>query len=435
MRRLLTLTLLTAAAGSLAAADWPGFRGTGNGATVEKNLPTAWTQTENVAWAVDLPGYGQSSPVTWGGTVYVTAVSGDQREKGYVVALDARTGKEKWRHTFAPTQKAAWSYTVSRAAPTPCVDADGVYCFFEGGNLVALTHAGQPRWERSLVTDYGDFKGGHGIGSSPCQTADTLFVLIDHAGPSYLLAVDKPTGKTRWKADRPSRTSWSSPVVATRDGKPEVVVSSNGSVVGYDPATGKSLWELTGLAGNTLPSASASGGVILVGAGAGRGSGDAGKSNCCLTLTADGDRPSYKVSWTAASATANYATPLAHNGCAYFVNATGVLYCLDLRSGKEHYAERLPAPCWASPIAAGDHVYFFGKDGRTAVVKAGPEFELVATNALWEQAKGAAPAAAPPAGKGKGGGGDSMDPVVYGAAVTDRALFIRTGTKLYRVGK
>ncbi len=431
MRRLLTPFLLTAAAGSLVAADWPGFRGTGDGASGEKGLPTTWTATENVAWAADLPGYGQSSPVAWGGTVYVTAVEGAHREKGYVAALDARTGKEKWRHAFAPTQKAAWSYTVSRAAPTPCVDAAGVYCFFEGGNLLALGHDGKVRWERSLVAEFGEFKGGHGLGASPCQTADTLFVLVDHAGPSYLLAVDKPTGKTKWKAERPSRTSWSSPVVATRDGKPEVVVSSNGSVAGYDPATGRQLWELTGLAGNTLPSASASGATILVGAGAGRGTGDAAKSNCCLTLTADGDRPSYKVAWTAASATASYATPLAHAGCAYFVNATGTLYCLDLRSGKEHYTERLPTGCWASPIAAGDHVYFFCKDGRTAVVKGGPEFELVATNALWVP-KAGEPKAAPPA---KGGGGDSMDPVVYGVAVADGALFVRTGTKLYRIGR
>jgi outer membrane protein assembly factor BamB len=310
-----------------------------------------------------------------------------------------------------------------------------VYCFFEGGNLIALTHAGKVRWERSLVTDYGEFKGGHGLGSSPCQTADTLFVLVDHPGPCYLLAVDKATGKTKWKADRTTRTSWSSPVVAVRNGKPEVVVSSNGSVDGYDPGTGKRLWEHTGLAGNTLPSASASGDVILVGAGAGRGAGDpkaAGRSNCCLTLTDDGGKPGYKVAWGADGATASYATPLAHKGHAYFVNATGVLYCLDLKTGKELYAERLPAACWASPIAAGDHVYFFCKDGRAAVVKAGGEFDVVSTNRLWEPTKPQKKEAEP---KGKEPAGEYLDPIVYGVAAADGAFFVRTGTRLYRVGK
>jgi outer membrane protein assembly factor BamB len=401
MRFLLTACLFTASSLAL-AADWPGFRGTGDGVASEKSLPLNWSETENIAWTADLPGYGQSAPVVWKGTVYITAVEGPDREKGFVAALDAKTGKEKWRHTFEPTQKAKWATSISRGAPTPLVDADGVYAFFEGGNLLAFTHDGKLRWERSLVTEYGKFEGNHGIGASPCQTADTVFVLIDHAGPCYLLAVDKATGKNKWKTDRTKRTSWASPVIATRSGKPEVVVSSNGSVAGYDPATGKQLWELTGITGNTLPSASANGDRILVGAGAARGTSDpkaASKSNCCLTLADVDGKPAYKVAWSAESATANYATPLAHEGHAYFVNATGVFYCLDLKTGKEQYSERLPAACWASPIAVEGRVYCFAKDGRTAVIKTGAEFEVLATNRLWDPAKAKPKAEGEPKGK------------------------------------
>jgi hypothetical protein len=140
------------------------------------------------------------------------------------------------------------------------------------------------------------------------------------------------------------------------------------------------------------------------------------------------------VAWTTA-ATASYATPLAHRGHAYFVNATGVVTCLDLKAGAERYAERLPGPCWASPIAAGDRVYFFGKDGRTTVLKAGPEYEVVAVNRLWDPTDKPAPTATSDGPAGKGPAPEYLDPIVYGAAAADGSLFVRTGTRLYRVGK
>lgn len=426
------------------AADWPGFRGTGDGIAAEKTLPTKWSEAENLAWVADLPGYGQSAPVVWNGTVYLTAVDGEQREKGFVVALDATTGKEKWRHAFEPTQKAKWSYLISRAAPTPCADADGVYAMFEGGNLIALSHAGKVRWERSLWADYGEFQNNHGFGSSPAQTADAVVVLVDHKGPSYLLAVEKKTGKTRWKTDRASRGSWTSPVVADRGGKPEVVASSNGSVAGYDAATGKQTWEVTGFSGNTLPSATVGGGFVVVGGGKGRDSGG-GKEDpkdtvatAAIRLPADG-KPGGEVAWKAPQVNASYATPLVADGRAYFVNQVGVVYCLDLKTGKELFAERIAGPCWASPVAAGGHVYFFGKDGRTTVLKAGPAFEEVAVNRLWDAAKFPRKAdPKPEAGEGKqtkGPSGEYLDPIVYGVAAADGAFFVRTGTQLYRVGK
>src|SRR5688572_4989900 len=141
MRTALAFLALTLAPAAFAGDAWPGFRGTGD-SVARGDYPTEWAP-ETVAWKVDLPGYGQSCPVVWNGTVYLTAVEGEQREKGYVVALDAKTGKEKWRHTFEPTQKAKWAFTISRGAPTPCADALGVYCFFEGGNVIAFDHAGK----------------------------------------------------------------------------------------------------------------------------------------------------------------------------------------------------------------------------------------------------------------------------------------------------
>jgi outer membrane protein assembly factor BamB len=426
-----TAALLLALMIPAAPADgaWPGFRGHGDSAAAGDRYPTKWSPTAGVAWKVDLPGYGQSAPVVWNGTIYLTAVEGEQKEKGYVLALDAKTGKEKWRHTLAPTQKAKSTYTVSRAAPTPCADADRVYVFFEGGNLLALTHAGAVAWERSLVTDYGEFKGGHGIGSSPAQTADALFVLIDHAGPSYLLAVDKATGKTKWKKDRDGKMSWTSPTIATQGGKPVVIASSNGSVAAYAADTGDEAWKLAGVVGNTLPSATVVGDAVLVGTGAGRGKEPAkdAKTTCCLTLTETDGKPGYAVRWTGKAGVANYASPVASGGVGYFVNAVGVLYGYDLKSGRELFAERIGSPCWATPVTAGGHLYCFGKDGTTTVLKPGPTFRVVETNKLWDGP--AKPAA--PAGEGKGPGGEYMDPIVYGVAAADGGFYVRTGTALY----
>lgn len=424
----LTLTLITSTA--FAADAWPGFRGTGD-STAKGEYPLKWSSKEGIAWKIDLPGYGQSCPVVWNGVVYITAVEGEQREKGYVVAVDTKTGKEKWRHTFEPAQKAKWAFTISRAAPTPCVDANGVYCFFEGGNLIAFTHEGKVRWERNLVKDYGEFQGGHGIGSSPAQTSDALFILIDHRGPSYLVAIDKATGKNKWKTEREQRGGWASPVVAPCNGKPEIIASSAGTIIGYDADTGKELWKLDNIIGNTLPSASVVGDRLLYGGGTSRSKEDPGpgaKGNGCLKLVAKDGKPGFESAWTAKVGISNYATPLGYEGVAYFVNQVGVVYAHDLASGKELFSERIDSACWASPLGAGKHIYFFGKDGTTSVLKVGQEFEQVASNKLWE-------GKAKPKEGGKEPSGEYLDPIVYGVAAADGAFFVRTGTQLFRVGK
>lgn len=429
---MMSTTLLLALLSPAAPGDggWPGFRGHGDSAAVGENYPTQWSPTKGVAWKADLAGYGQSAPVVWDGTVYLTAVEGEMRDKGFVLALDAASGKEKWRHTLEPTQKMKSGFTVSRGAPTPCADAKHLYVFFEGGNLLALTHAGKVAWERSLVADYGEFKGGHGIGSSPTQTADTVFVLIDHAGPSYLLAVDKATGKTKWKADRDGKASWTSPTIAKQAGKDVVIASSNGSVAGYDADKGTELWKLAGVVGNTLPSATVVGDAVLIGTGAARGKepGKDAKTTCCLTLTETDGKPGYTVRWTGKAGVANYASPVVAGGVAYFVNAVGVLYGYDLASGKELFAERIGSPCWATPVVASGLLYCFGKDGTTTVLKPGPEFTVVETNRLWD----ATAKPAPKAEGAKGGpGGEYADPILYGVAATGGSFYVRTGTALY----
>ncbi len=443
-------------AGPKPTDSWPGFRGDGSSTSTARNLPLTWSPTANLSWRTPLPGYGQSSPVVWGDRAFVTAVDGDQKEKLFVIAVDLKTGEALWTKTFAAGQTGKNNPMMSRAAPTPVVDKDRVYAFFESGDVVALTHAGAVTWERSLSKDYGTFKNHHGIGCSPAQTDKAVVILIDDPGPSYLIALNKATGTNVWKTDRKSRSSWTSPVVTRIDGRPAVLVSSSGSLDAYDAATGKELATLDGLVGNTIPSPAVSGDLIVLGAGENRAKPDAAasaKSNGCVRLTVKGDTVSFEPVWDGKRVVCQHASPLVYKGHAYFVTKSGLVHCVDLKTGDERYAERLDNPCWATPVGAGDHVFFFGKDGVTTVVKAGPDFEKVATNRFWSAAdfakrrdeakeKAAATQPKPPEGKGPGGGPplpkgeleaarySAVGDVVYGVAAADGTFLVRTGTEL-----
>lgn len=377
------LILLSADAAD--AANWPSFRNGGASRTLADHLPLHWSPDRGIAWQRELPGYGQSSPVVWGQTVLVTAVVGPMKETCLVLAVDTGTGKTRWTKEFSACTTKASNYMASRAAPTPVVDARGIYAFFEGGNFVALDHRGELRWSRSLTAEYGEFQNGHGLGSSLAQTEDAVFVLVDHEGPSYLLAVDKANGKNRWKTDRKPRYSWASPIVVRRNGREQVIVSSNGYVDGYDASGGQLLWSVDGVGGNSIPSPAVLGDRIFVGAARSEfGASKEAVSSCCLGFRRQDGKETCEVLWRSAKALSSYASPLPCGDCVYHVNSVGAVHCLDARTGTAHYVERLAGPCWATPVVAGQHVYFFSKNGVTTVLKTGPEFAKVATNPLWD---------------------------------------------------
>lgn len=443
------ITLAALGAEATASPNWTGFLANGTNRTDARNLPLQWSPDQGVAWQVAVPGYGQSTPVVWGNRVFVTSIQGENKETCLVHAFDLESGTKLWTREIEASQTKKNSNMVSRAAPTPVVDGDGLYVFYESGDVAKFSHQGEPIWKRSLVKLYGEIESGHGLGSSLAQTVGAIIVLVAHDGPSYLLALDKTTGETVWKTDRESRVSWTSPTAATVNGKTQIIVSSNGSVTGYEAEGGKLLWTLDGIGGNTIPSASVAGDHILVGAGVSRRNKDAAaasRSNCCLKLTEKEGVPGYEVVWNAAKATSSYATPLAHRGYAYFVNKVGVVYCLDLATGKQHYAQRIDGACWASPLGAGDHVYFFTKKGTTTVLKAGPKFEKVAASQLWvdeEKSPKSDPSTDNRSGKTdeKAASSEkaprrrsySLGQVIYGVAAVDGSFVIRTGEQLYCV--
>ncbi len=386
------------------ARRWPGFRGPAFGHSEARGLPLTWSDEEDVAWRHAIGGYGQSSPVVWDGVVFATAIDGPMRETQIVEAVDAETGVLRWRHTLASSHPVEVTNIVAKGAPTPRVDAERVYYLFESGDLGALSHDGEPVWSRSLKADYGTIEG-YGLGGSLAGNDGALFVLAAHDGPSYLLAVDPATGETRWKAERPARSSWTTPLVLPRGGRELVVVSVDGMVEAYDAGTGERIWWLDGLSGNRMPSPVIAGGRIVV------PSMDSG-SNLALPLDNRGRVRNEHVLWRGQSATASMSSPVVTGESVWFTNSRGVIRSLALESGQSRWAVRLASPAWATPVVNGDRVYLFGTDGTASVFAADAAEPIeVARNTL------------------------TVSERVYGVAAVDGAFFVRTGRELIRIGR
>lgn len=391
---------------AVTTGSWSEFRGRGTSVTDAGDLPVTWSDEQGIRWKCELPGYGQSSPVVSGDRVFVTSIRGPNQDESLVACVDRRTGKLLWEQSFPTAQKVADSDYVSRAAPTPAADSARVYAFFEGGDLVALDHDGRTVWQRNLVAEYGEIKGNHGLGGSPALDGDTLVLLVEHDGPSYLLAVDVATGKNRWKVDRPSKVSWTSPAIGDVAGRKAVVVSSSGTVEAFDLADGRRRWIVEGLAGNTVASPTILPEGVLV------GSSELGHTQLLRPDDQAGaaDDGAVPVAvWKCPDAASSFSSPLAYAGRVYLVNKAGAAACLDLATGKKLWTERVGS-CWASPLGAENRIYFFGKDGATTVVAAEAEFRKLAENRL------------------------TIEGRLYGVAAVDGLFLVRTGKMLYGIG-
>lgn len=422
------------------APGWPAFLGPPAAEVKPDSVPLKWSPTQNIAWQADLPGHGQSSPIVWGNRAFVTSVEGPMKDTCHVVAVNLENGDIDWKHSFDSSDKVKSSLYVSRAAPTPVTDGKHVFAFFESGDIAALTLTGTELWRRSLSAEYGKFQNKFGLSASPVVTDDAVIVLIDDEGPSYLIALNKSDGKTKWKTDRTSRVSWSSPAIVDVAGAKQVVCSSAGSVDGYDAATGKLLWTFDEVGGNnkSTPRSHAAA-TFLIGASAGREAAatpgaDPKKSNLAMTIELVDGKPQPKVLWRTEKATPSFNSPMVHEGHAYWVNTQGVVFCLDAATGEMRYTERVKQSCWATPVGIGDRVYIFGKDGITTVLRAGPKFEVLAENQLWDPAAfkpDPAKAAAEDTEEKRKGAANFSGPTQYGVAAVNGSLLVRIGEKLY----
>ncbi len=450
-----------------AQTNWPGFRNNGSGVTRVNHAPKTWSPESGVAWRSTIPGYGQSAPVIWKNLIFLTSSDGPFQEHCYVHAFDLQTGKKKWTTEVKATTKVENYFRNSRAAPTCVVDENLVVSFFASGDVTAMTHSGKTAWTVPLFKKYGNVENERGVASSLTQDNDRVFVLVDHNGPSYLVAINKSNGQIAWKTKRGKRVpSWSSPVATKFQGNQLIVVSSADSLDAYDAKTGKKLWTIDGVQGNHIPSASVVGNSIYVGSTKMYGSSadpkKVARSNSRVDLVMKDNKLTHQVKWGAERANSYYSTPLAFAGYVYYVNKSGVLFCIDQQTGKRMFAKRIGNPCWASAIGvetkSGEKfVYFFLKNGFAVVLRPGKTFDQIARNQLWDyhQMKAAEAAAAKlrkknvvPADQAKPKTGPEKvlsgmsekslhkmfsygDPIVYAIALVDGNLLVRTGQHLF----
>jgi outer membrane protein assembly factor BamB len=313
------------------ATDWSSFRNGGNSAISDDGeFPSSWSATEGISWQIELPGYGQSAPLIVGNKVIVAAVDGPQKNNNLVACLHRETGEELWRIRQPSSLQGPSNFMFSRAAPTPVADKNRVIAFFESGDLLAVQLTdGHKLWERDLKKEIGDLKTRHGLGSSLAQTDDLFYINLEHDGPSALLAIQKSDGETKWKTERPSGSSWSSPVIMRRGDQNQVVVSSAGEAAGYDAETGMELWKIGGLAGNSVPSPLVTGNRIYLGARKPEfGSvAAAAKSNLCLEFREGEQSPT--IAWRSERCIADYCSPVVSGDFLFLINGSGILGCLD----------------------------------------------------------------------------------------------------------
>ncbi len=386
----MTILFVAAAACYAAPADdhWGHWRGPlGNGVAPAATPPTTFSDTSPVRWKAAIPGRGSSSPVVWGDSVFVTTavpVAGGQGELDFrILCFDRSSGRETWSRTaIRATPHEGTHETNGYASASPCTDGRHVYAHFGSQGTFCFTVTGDPVWQR----DFGDMhtRNEFGEGSSPTLAGNLLIVPWDHEGPSKLIAVDAETGKTVWETPRDEPTCWATPLITTDSrGRQQVVMNGQNAARGYDLTTGKELWRCGGQTQRPCASAVAADGIAFI------GSGFRGSFIGSFDLAGDGDLTGSKhVLWTRSQHTPDVASPLLSQGRLYYYKEkTGLLSCIDAASSTPHYEiRRLPgmSRTYASPVAAGGHVYLTDRSGRIVVIKDAPTLEVVAENDMGE---------------------------------------------------
>ena len=393
----------------LHAENWGHWRGpSGNSVAIDASPPTEWSDTKNVAWKVPLPGRGSGSPIVWGDQVFVvTAVTlddengrsepqrpaGGRRRRGrpeapkaplefQLLCLDRATGAIQWTQTstVATPQQGTHS-TNGFASASPCTDGKHVYAFFGSMGLYCYTMTGDLVWQRKFGQM--DVRHSFGEGSSPVLEGDRIIVPWDHEGPSALFALNKLTGDVLWEVARDEPTCWATPLIVDGPHGKQVVMNGQNSARAYHLETGKEIWRCAGQTERPVATPVAADDIVFV------GSGHRGAYLGAFRLDGAEDiEDTASVLWSVHKDTPDIASPLLSSGRLYYLKGkTGIITCVEAATGKPHYAaERLPElrMIYASPVAAGGHVFVTGRSGTTVVIKDAEQLEVVAVNHLGE---------------------------------------------------
>jgi outer membrane protein assembly factor BamB len=355
------------------------------------DAPSVWSDTSNIKWKTEIPGRGFSTPAIWGDRIFVTTAiptgsgAGTVVEQRFeVLSIDRKTGKIIWQktaRTATPHESYHRAYG-SFASNSPVTDGKYVYASFGSRGIYAYDFNGKLIWEKDLGVQM-KMRLAFGEGTAPLLFGDRLFVVFDHEGESFMVALDKRNGKELWRVSRNERSSWSTPLAVEHNGRTEIVVSATNRVRSYDPETGKVLWESGGLGANVIPVPVHQNGVVYV------MSGYRDPKLMAIKLGRQGDLTgSDAIVWSHTRGLAYTASPVLHEGKLYVVTDNGMLSAFNARTGETYYAQtRLPKGynLKASPIGANGKLYLATEDGDVVVVKMGEKFEILSTNTLTDQ--------------------------------------------------
>mgnify|MGYP001365069340 CR=1 FL=1 len=391
MRRwlsIMTVSLLVspaAGAESKIESQWPAWRGPNlNGLVDGGNPPVEWSETKNIKWKTAIPGAGHATPILWGDRVYLqSAVETEGGKYQFkVLVLDKETGKVVWEKTVRETHPAEDSHhrTSTYASGSGLTDGEHFYAYFGSAGLYCLDFDGNLKWEKDL----GDMttRNSFGEGSSPAIHGNTMVINWDHEGDSFIVALDKRTGKELWRNARSEVTSWSTPLIVEHGGRQQVIVSASRKTRSYDLKTGSMIWECAGLGTNVIPTPLHADGVVYVTSGHRRPA-----MQAILLDKAKGDiTGSDAVLWSISQNTPYVSTPLLYGDRLYFVkNRNGILSCYNAKTGEALYGPERVAGLgrvYASLVGVDDRIYISDLSGTTLVVKNSSKFEILATNTL-----------------------------------------------------
>jgi outer membrane protein assembly factor BamB len=398
MKSILLSIAISAAIATPAHADWTGFRGSqSNSVSPGDRPPTSWNDEQNIAWRIDLPGRGPSSPLVVGDRVFLTASSGVNNDRMHVLCYSTVNGKQLWERQFWATGHAFCHKTTSNAAPTPVSDGEQIYAFFSSNDLVCLDLDGNFKWFRGLAFDRPKARNDVGMASSPVVVDDVVIAQVENKGDSFVAGIDTATGETRWLLQRTLDSNWCSPILLGDAKSPLVLLQAGDGLTAVRPDTGEVVWHYKAECA-TIPSCVAVGDKLLA------------PANGITAVTLRGDETPV-FAWNSSRLRPQTNSPVVHEGRVYVINGAGVLACGSLDDGDTLWQLRLTGPVWSTPVLAGDHLYVLNGKGLAQVVKIDDERgQLVATH-------------------------DFGEPLQATAAVADSAYYVRSDRHLWKIAE
>lgn len=398
-RRAALPLLLSRVAGRLFAGDWPQFRGPdGQGHSDAKALPLTWSETENVRWKIPIPGRGWSSPAILKDRIWLTAAVGRDPSLR-AICFDRESGKEQQNvELFRVSGGEHLNVKNSFATPTPVLEDDRVYLHFGPYGTACIRTSGDIVWKTRLR-----YTPEHGPGGSPALFEDLLIISCDGQDVQYIVALDKETGKARWKTSRAGYQAYTTPLVIEAAGRAQLISPGARRAMSYDPRTGREIWAVRyGDGFSNVPRPVFGAGLIFICTGFFE------PSVLAVRPDGKGDVTNTHIAWALRRGAPLTPSPICVGEELFVVNDNGIVTCLDAASGTEWWRARLNGNYSASPVSAEGRIYFLNEEGETTVITAGRQFQKLAANRL----NGA---------------------TLASIAISHGAIFIRAEQSLYRV--